>query len=76
MRPEIEQSLRKAELGNYLVEAAKADASIDEALEKGFQEGVIRERERRLAIDRVGGKEALQAAECLASAMRTVREGR
>jgi hypothetical protein len=75
MRPELEQSLRKAELGKYLIEARKADASIEEALEQGFQEGVMQERERQLSIHRVGGPDALKVAELLASTMQRVRKG-
>jgi hypothetical protein len=75
MRPELEQGFLKAELGKYLLAAVKADASIEQALEQGFQEGVIRERERQLAIGQVGGPEALKAAELLASTMQRVRIG-
>lgn len=75
MRPELEQGFRKAELGKYLLAAARADASIDEALEQGFKEGVMHERERQLAIDRAGGPDAFKAAELLASAMQRVRKG-
>jgi len=74
MRPELEQSLRKAALGRYLIEAAKADNSIEEALEQGFQEGMTQERARQLAIDRAGGPDAFKAAELLASAIKRVRK--
>jgi hypothetical protein len=75
MRPGLERSLRKAELSKYLLAAAKADASIEEALEQGFQKGVIWERERQLAIDRAGGAGAFKAAEFLASAIKRARKG-
>jgi hypothetical protein len=76
MRPELEQSLRKAELGRYLIKAAEADTSFEEALEQGFQKGVTQERERQLAIDRAGGPDAFKAAELLASAIKRARKGR
>jgi hypothetical protein len=74
MRPELEQRFRKTESGKYLLSVAKADASIEEALEQGFQEGVIWERKRQLAIDRVGGLEAFKAAELLTSAIKSIRK--
>jgi hypothetical protein len=73
MRPELEHSLRKADLGKYLIKAAEADTSIEDALEQGFQEGVMREREHQLTIDRVGGKEALEAANALSAALKRVK---
>jgi hypothetical protein len=72
MRPELQQSLRKSELGKYLLAAAKVDASIEEALEQGFQDGVMQERQRQLAISRVGSEEALKAANALLSALESV----
>jgi hypothetical protein len=62
MRPELEQSLRKAELGEYFIQAAKADPTIVETLETAYQEGMMQERERQLAIDRVGGLDSFKAA--------------
>jgi hypothetical protein len=74
MRPELEHSLRNSELRKYLLAAAKADASIEEALEQGFQDGVMQEREKQLAIDRAGGPDAFKAAELLALTMQRVRK--
>jgi hypothetical protein len=74
MRPELEHGFRKAELGKYLLAAANADASIEEALEQGFQEGVMQERERHLAIDRAVGPDAFKAAELLTSAIKSIRK--
>jgi hypothetical protein len=65
MRSEIEQRLRKADLGKYIIEAAKADDSI----EKGFQEGMMQESEKQLAIDRVGSEQALDESELLTNAL-------
>jgi len=38
-------------------------------------QGMTRERERQLAIDRAGGSDAFKAAELLASTMQRVRMG-
>jgi hypothetical protein len=75
MRLELERSLRKAELGKYIIQAAKADPTIAATLETAYQQGVMQERERHLAIDRAGGPDAFKAAELLASTMQRMRKG-
>jgi hypothetical protein len=74
MRPELEQSLRNSEFGKYLIEAAKADASIEEALEQGFQESVMQERKRQLRIARVGSESAPEVANLLSDALVRTRQ--
>jgi hypothetical protein len=76
MKTEVESALRKTERGKYLVEACKSDPDLTEAVESAYADGTRAERERQLAIDRVGGENAFKAAELFASTMRSVREGR
>jgi hypothetical protein len=75
MRVEVENALRRTQTGKYLVEACKSDPELAEAVESGYGDGVRAERERQLAIDRVGGSDALKAAELLAFAIKSVRKG-
>jgi hypothetical protein len=74
MRVEVENVLRRTQTGKYLVEACKSDPELAEAVESGYADGVRAERERQLAIDRVGGPDAFKAAELLASAIKRVRK--
>ena len=75
MMIEVENALRKTHTGKYLVEACKADPDLAEAVESAYAHGVRAERERQLAIDRVGGPDVLKAAELLASTIQRVRKG-
>ena len=74
MKAEVENALRRTETGKYFVEACKADPDLAGAVESAYADGVRAERERQLAIDRVGGPEALKAAELLTSAIKSVRK--
>jgi len=60
MKAEIESALRKTETGKYLVEACKSDPELAKVLESAYEDGVRAERERQLAIDRVGGADAFK----------------
>lgn len=73
---DLERTLSRTELGRYLVEAAKHDPETDSAIEAAYQEGQMAERERQIAIDRVGSEEALKAANMLTAALVKAREGR
>ena len=75
MKAEVQNALRKTEIGKYLVEVCKSDPDLTEAVESAYADGVRVEREKQLAIDRVGGPDALKVAELLASAMQRVRKG-
>jgi hypothetical protein len=75
MKEEAENALRRTETGRYLVEACKSDPDLTEAVESAYADGVRVEREKQLAIDRVGGPDAFKAAELLASTMQRVRKG-
>jgi hypothetical protein len=75
MKEEAENALRRTETGRYLVEACKSDPDLTEAVESAYADGVRVEREKQLAIDRVGGPDAFKAAELLASTMQRVRRG-
>jgi hypothetical protein len=75
MKTEVESALRKTERGKYLVEACKSDPDLTEAVESAYADATRAERERQLAIDRVGGPDAFKAAELLASTMQRVRKG-
>ena len=74
MKAEVENALRKTERGKYLLEVCKSDLDVTEAVESAYADGVRAGRERHLAIDRVGGSEALKAAELLTSAIKSVRK--
>jgi hypothetical protein len=72
MKAEVENAFRKTERGKYLVEVCKSDPDLSEAVESAYADGVRAERERQLAIDHVGGPDAFEAAELLASTMQRV----
>jgi hypothetical protein len=74
MKEEAENALRRTETGRYLVEACKSDPDLTEAVESAYADATRAERERQLAIDRVGGPDAFKAAELLASTMQRVRK--
>jgi hypothetical protein len=77
MRPEIAEKLGTTDLGRCLIAMCQHDDETDSAIEAAYQaayqEGMMQERERQLAIDRVGGEESLETAEFLASAMAKAR---
>jgi hypothetical protein len=62
MKIEVESALRRTETGRYLVEACKSNLEMTEAVESAYSYGIRAERERQLAIDRVGGPDALNRA--------------
>jgi hypothetical protein len=76
MKAEVQNAFRKTEIGKYLVEVCKSDPDLTEAVESAYADGVRTERERQLAVDRVGGENAFKAAKLLASTMQRVRERR
>jgi len=74
MKAEVQNALRKTEIGKYLVEVCKSDPDLTEAVESAYADGARAERERRLAIDRAGGPDAFKAAELLTSAIKSIRK--
>jgi hypothetical protein len=60
MKAEVENALRKTERGKYLVEVSKSDLDVTVAVESAYADGVRAERERHLAIDRIGDRRRLR----------------
>jgi hypothetical protein len=76
MKAEVVSAFRKIQTGKYLMEVCKSAPELAEAVESAYLNAVRAERERQLAIDRVGGPDAFKAAELLASTVqRVVRKG-